>query len=144
METLEGSTFPWAEKFPEKTLRVTIGDYGVPTGGWSGLYLRSGDFMNASTIAHELGHVLDAWLLNYNAQQAIRHRFCQHDPLHPWVGTSDVSWAYRIAEDFANAYAFLFHDGMRGPGAGHYLTVQDQVWLKEFLLALEPEPEIWI
>lgn len=64
-------------------------------------------------------------------------------PQHRWTGNRDTPWAFTVEEDFANAYAFLFH-GERTPGAGHLLDVAGQGWLEGFLLSVDPADRIWI
>lgn len=149
IDALNESTYPWerlavhpdGQKWP---IHVGFHDSGWIYGGPSGMTFRSGQpDLTRNAVPHELGHVLEGRLLGSDTRRVVWDLFCTHDPQHRWTGHEDTPWAYTVEEDFANAYAFLFH-GERTPGAGHLLDAAEQAWLRDYLLGLEPEDVIWI
>lgn len=95
--------------------------------------------MNTGTIAHELGHVLDAWLLEYTDRQLFRSVLCQHSPQHPWYGSQEIPHSLRLVENFAEAYKAAFHDG--GYAGSHPVDLD---WFREWTLKLPVTAPIWI
>lgn len=107
----------------------------VASGGATGLALpATNEPYLTGAIRHELGHVLDAWLLNYDRRLVFRQRYC--DQNHGWGTTSKTENTDAVGEAFANTYAWAFH-GAGQPGYGHHwFPMEDRDWFVSWLLGM--------
>jgi hypothetical protein len=138
VDAFNESTYPWERvasvAYP---LNIRFMENIAATGSAGGMTLPTNNisYLDGS-IRHELGHVLAGRLLQWEHRELFLNRTCPDVPRHGWFTTNATPYVYAGTENFANAYAWAFHNGYGQPGMGHIFSEADQAWFPGWVLSL--------